>query len=196
MSALWHRGLLCGAAPPADRPTVIKWGGSLFARPSWPDDLRALLATVGSTTTLIVGGGPLVEGLRTIDRIRTGPAAAMHWLAIDAMSLTARLLAAEAGLPLTAQPADRGLVVLDVGAWLRIAGRHTDLPAGWQVSSDSIAAAVAGCHDATLLLAKSVRPPDSGSDLDSLAAAGWVDGQFPRAARALKTIAWAAPAET
>lgn len=192
----WSRGSLRGDVPSAGQPTVLKWGGSLLTRPSWPTDLRALVTTATEPTTLIVGGGAVVDGLRTIDRVRPGPPAALHWLAIDAMSLTARLVAAEAGLPLTGHPADRGVVVLDVAAWLRNAGRRADLPAGWQVTSDSISAAAAASCGAALLLAKSVRPPVAAGDLDSLAAAGWVDRQFPEAARLLKTIAWAAPAET
>lgn len=194
MSRTWQRGLLRGDSRAAGAPLVIKWGGSLFARPSWPADLRGLLATTAPPATLVVGGGPLVDGLRLIDRVRPGPPAAAHWLAVDAMGLTARLVAAEAGLPLTASPADRGLVVLDVPAWLRGAGCRAGLPAGWEVTSDSIAAAVARSGHATLLLAKSVGPPGVDGDLAALAAAGWVDPHFPLAARTLAAIAWAVPA--
>jgi aspartokinase-like uncharacterized kinase len=196
MSQPWQRGLLRGDSRATGAPTVLKWGGSLFARPSWPADLHELLVKTAPPPTLVVGGGPLVDGLRLIDRVRPGPPAAAHWLAVDAMGLTARLVAAEAGLPLTALPADRGVVVLDVAAWLRGAGCRADLPAGWEVTSDSIAAAVAQSCRATLLLAKSVGPPGVGGDLAALAARDWVDPHFPLAARTLATIAWAAPAST
>lgn len=196
MSVSWQSGLLRGDPAPTGTPTVLKWGGSLFARPDWPADLRTLLATIAPPATLVVGGGPLLDGLRLIDLVRPGPPAAVHWLAVDAMGLTARLVAAEAGLPLTAFPADRGVVVLDVAAWLRGAGCRADLPAGWDVTSDSIAAAVARSLRASLLLAKSVAPPSVGGDLGLLAAADWVDRHFPVAARTLATIAWAAPTGT
>ena len=193
MSVSWHSGLLRGDPAPPGTPTVLKWGGSLFARSSWPADLRTLLATTASPTTLVVGGGPLVDGLRMIDRAHPGSPAAFHWLAIDAMGLTARLVAAEIGLPLTAFPAAHDVVVLDVPAWLRGASCHSDLPAGWEVTSDSIAATVARSRHAALLLAKSMAPPSVGGDLDLLAAADWVDRHFPVAARTLTTIGWTVP---
>jgi hypothetical protein len=85
-----------------------------------------------------------------------------------------------------------------VPAWLEAGGRAKTLPAGWEVTSDSIAARVAVECGRGLLLVKSVPPPPcpAGADVCSaLAAAGWVDQYFPVAAAALDTLAWAAPAE-
>jgi aspartokinase-like uncharacterized kinase len=72
-------------------------------------------------------------------------------------------------------------------------GHRDTLPIGWRVTSDSIAAAVAATVGAELILAKRVPPPGPASDLESLAAAGWVDEHFPTAARGLGGIGWAAP---
>ena len=85
-------------------------------------------------------------------------------------------------------------VVLDAAAWLSRGGCLFELPAGWHVTSDSIAAAVAVSCGAHLLLAKSVHPPCPASRLIDLSEAGWVDQQFPVAAAPVVVIQWAAPA--
>ena len=141
---------------------------------------------------MVVGGGPVVDGLRAIDAAARQPAAVMHELAIDAMSLTGRTVAEATGLPVVAgDAAAEG--VLDASAWLRAAGSAAALPAGWQVTSDSIAAAVARRAGRRLVLVKSTPPPVGGGDLAALAAAGWVDPYFPAAAAKLVAIDWAAP---
>ena len=100
MTAGWRRGVIRGGElPPAPR-TVIKFGGSLLGRTSWPDELRTLVAGFAEPTTIVVGGGAVVEGLRAIDTASPRPAAVMHQLAIEAMGVTARLVAAAARLPL------------------------------------------------------------------------------------------------
>ena len=194
MTAGWRRGVIRGGElPPAPR-TVIKFGGSLLGRTSWPDELRTLVAGFAGPTTIVVGGGAVVEGLRAIDTASPRPAAVMHQLAIEAMGVTARLVAEAARLPLAAAPAlaDRA-VVLDAAAWLSHVDRYGELPVGWQVTSDSIAAFVATTIAAALVLAKSVPPPASTDDLASLARAGWVDDHFPVAAAELARIEWAVP---
>jgi aspartokinase-like uncharacterized kinase len=173
---------------------VIKFGGSLLGRTSWPEELRTLVADFTGPTTIVVGGGAVVEGLRAIDAASPRPAAVMHQLAIEAMGVTARLVAEAARLPLAAAPALAGrAVVLDAAAWLSHADRYGELPVGWQVTSDSIAALVATTIAAALVLAKSVPPPASTDDLPSLAHAGWVDDHFPVAAAELARIEWAVP---
>lgn len=186
----WSRGFLrATAAAPGDRPLVVKVGGSLLTRPAWATALAELLATVGAgPRTLVVGGGPVVDGLRAIDAADPRPPAAMHWLAIEALGVTARLVAAALGLPLAAAPDAATTAVLDVPRWLR---GTADLPEGWHVTSDSIAALAAVRLGGGLLLAKSVPPP--AATLAALVAAGWLDPHFPEAARPLDAIAWAAP---
>jgi hypothetical protein len=186
----WRHGLLRPAdEPPAERPLVVKVGGSLLTRPSWASALAALLAAGQGPRTIVVGGGAVVDGLRAIDAADPRPADAMHWLAVDALGITARLVAEALELPLVATPAKGTTAVLDVPRWLRGAAA---LPVGWHVTSDSIAALVAAGWGGGLLLAKSIPPPAAG--LDALVAAGWLDPHFPEAARPLRSIAWAAPA--
>jgi aspartokinase-like uncharacterized kinase len=191
MKGRWAQGVIQAAAiaPPC---TIVKFGGSLLVRPHWAGEVRMLLATVPHAAALVVGGGPLVDGLRAIDAADPQPADRMDRLAIEAMGLTARMVAEATGLPIAIEPQGGRLVVLDASAWLaRHRGSHP-LPVGWGVTSDSIAAAVAAAHGASLVLAKSVAPPN-GASLEELAQAGWVDEQFPLVAARVAEIRWAAP---
>lgn len=195
MTSPWITGTIRGlpGRPPATA-RVVKIGGSLLGRTAWPDELRDLVAGIPTPVAVIVGGGAVVDGLRTIDAAGPRPVALLHRLAIDAMALTARLVADAIAAPLAAEPARATrVVVLDVPAWLAREGRFSLLPEGWHVTSDSIAALVAATIDATLVLAKSV-PPPGGADLKTLAEAGWVDPHFPAVAARVPAIHWAAPA--
>lgn len=194
MTAGWLRGVIRSTTGAVVLQTVVKFGGSLLVRRTWRDELRSLVADCIGPTTIVVGGGPVVDGLRALDTASPCPAEVMHRLAIDAMGITARLAAEAASLKLAAEPAcDERPVVLDAAAWLSRAGRYDDLPVGWHVTSDSIAAAVATACGAALLLAKSVPPPEFAGSLASLAQAGWVDDHFPIAAADLERIEWAVP---
>ena len=203
-AAGWRAGILSGLrraddlSPPGAGPLVLKVGGSLLSRPDWPVLLASLIAARGhKACCLVVGGGAVVDGLRSLDHTLPQSPQLMHDLAIDAMRLTARLVAATVHVSMAASPpADDGVAVLDVPAWLAVGSRATALPVGWQVTSDAIAATVAVEYGSRLLLAKSVPPPPCPDDADllsSLGRAGWVDEHFPVAARPLATIEWAAP---
>jgi len=186
----WREGRLADRDEIAGRPHVIKMGGSLLARPRWPEELADLL--IGRDAPLVVvGGGSVVDGLRTIDAASPRSPELVHELAIAAMGITGRLVADALGLPVVEAPGPRA-GVLDMAAWLA-ANPPTDLLASWDVTSDSLAAVVARATGRRLVLLKSVPPPAAG-DLSALAAAGWVDAHFPRLAASLAEITWAAPA--
>ncbi len=73
---------------------VIKLGGSLLDWPEWPTQLRGWLATQSeSHCILITGGGQLADVVRRWDQVYRLDVETAHWLAIDAMSVTARLAA-------------------------------------------------------------------------------------------------------
>ena len=184
---VWSFGVLRGG--PAAGPLVVKVGGSLLARPGWDEAVAGLLRSWPGPLLVVVGGGPVVDGLRAIDAAAPQPAAAMHWRAIEALGITARLVAEAVRLPLAESPAWVESAVLDVSSWL---ARGPALPEGWHVTSDSIAAAAAAAGSAGLVLAKSLPPP--APDLETLAAVGWVDPHFPQAAARLGHVGWAAPA--
>ncbi len=195
-SPRWRAGVVAGQRSAAGWPPVVKIGGSLLARPEWPDDLTDLFngPLAGSDGPLvIVGGGAVVDGLRAADAASRRRPELMHELAIAAMGITGRLVAEALGLPIVQEVGPEG-GVLDVAAWLA-ANAPADLPASWEVTSDSLAALVARATGRRLVLVKSV-PPPAALDLDALAATGWVDTHFPRVASALAEIAWTAPAAT
>jgi len=186
----WREGRLAGHGVADGRPQVIKIGGSLLARRDWPAALAELL--VGRDEPLVVvGGGSVVDGLRAVDAVCPRPPRLMHELAIAAMGITGRLVGDALGLPVIQAAGPPG-GVLDVAAWLA-ENPPADLPASWEVTSDSLAALVARDTGRSLVLVKSV-PPPAGLDLAALAAVGWVDAHFPRVAAHHAEITWAAPA--
>ncbi|MFZ4731067.1 MAG: hypothetical protein ACOYK7_00845 [Pirellulales bacterium] len=172
-------------------PLVLKCGGSLLSRPGWPPHLRRLHRALAAPAPplLVVGGGAIVDGLRAIDAAGGLDAALVHGVAIELMAATARLVAAELGLEIVSSAAGGG--ILDAAGCLA-ACRIGSLPAGWDVTSDSIAAAVATAAGRPLLLVKSVPPP--ATDLAEVSRLGWVDARFPRAAARLPWIGWVCPA--
>jgi aspartokinase-like uncharacterized kinase len=190
MTPGWRDGTLAGTGSSAGRALVMKIGGSLLARPMWPDELATLMAGRDGPL-VIVGGGSVVDGLRAADAACPRPPELMHELAIAALGITGRLVAEALGLPIVQEVGPEG-GVLDVAAWLA-ANPPADLPASWEVTSDSLAALVARATGRPLALVKSV-PPPVAADFTALAATGWVDAHFPCVAAVLAEITWAAPA--
>jgi hypothetical protein len=201
----WQRGTINGATAPGTDPAVVRFGGSLLERSDWPELAHRLLdeAPKRATMTFVVGGGPVVEGIRQLDRMRPQPDELIHRLAIDGMGITARLFAATVGLPLVARPSSTHGVV-DIAVWLaenRVPA--ATIPPSWNVTSDSLAAIVATAEGLGLTLAKSVAPPPPPAaqhagpglphELARLSAAGWIDGWFATAAARLSRIGWIAP---
>ncbi len=192
----WQAGWLRRPAESAATgPLLIKIGGSLLRNPGWPQTVHSLVrreAQGRKATWLVIGGGPVVDGLRQLDQIESQPAERMHRLAIAAIGLTAKLVAERLDLPLIDNPAAAAVAVLDVSrtAWRPVLA---PLPRSWKVSSDSIAAVVAAALSAELFLVKSIRPP--GDTLADLSKTGWLDGHFPAASRRVTAIRWAVPAK-
>jgi len=189
------------SAPPRLLLRVVKVGGSLLAWPELPRAIRDWLATQASALNVLAcGGGPLAETIRQADRDFALGEEISHWLSIDTLGITAKLLAAiSPEIPLlttfaelefritTRQP---GTVIFDSREFLvtrepQLAG--TPLPHTWHATSDSIAARLAEVLSADeLVLLKSAEPPVA--DLAALAAAGYVDAHFPRAVRNVASI--------
>ena len=182
-----------GSPPPR---LVIKFGGSLLARSDWPALFASLIAEehAGSRPTLIVvGGGAPVEGLRQLDATCPQPPERMHRLALNAMQLTARLVAETLSLPLTTSLTPTQPAILDLPAAPAASTAIAHLPHSWDVTSDSLAAAVAQAIPAELLLVKSVPPPAQA--IDQLADCGWIDRHFPAISSHL-TIRWRSPSSS
>ncbi len=173
---------------------VIKLGGSLLDWPELPVRFRRWLALQPlAANVIVVGGGPIVEGLRTIDRVHRLSIEASHWLAIRAMSLTTEI-ASELLLVVEIIDALEHVnrtpggppQLLDVEPFLRAEQGSADvLPCGWDVTSDSIAAHVAHRLGASeLVLLKSNFPDVSGKGDPKLA--GYVDACFVSASKGLR----------
>jgi aspartokinase-like uncharacterized kinase len=158
---------------------VIKAGGSLLAHVEALDRLLAAIAGVARTQNVVIipGGGPFADAVREVDaRLGLGDEEA-HWMAVLAMDQYAHLLAARLpiGAVVRSRPevdaalGDGRVPVLAPSQWLL---SSDPLPHSWEVTSDSIAAWVAGQLEAQRLLL--VKPPDArGPDL--------VDSHFKRA---------------
>ena len=175
---------------------VVKVGGSLI-RSRGLEPLLASLVRLARSAALVVvpGGGGLADAVRRRCAVADPGADAAHWMAILAMDQNAHYLAGLAdGAELVRGKEElrrhRGgsLVVLAPFSWLFEAD---PLPHSWDVTSDSIAAWVAGGILAQrLVLLKSLpgvlgarRSVLPGVDAATAASRGVVDAYFPRALR-------------
>ena len=170
---------------------VIKVGGSLLDWPALPMTLRRWLAEQSpGLNVLLCGGGDLADVVRRADRDFQLGESCSHWLCIDVMSITARLLArilGDASLVTDYEEllgrvarGEAGGIVFDAALFLR--DRESSLPGcplphDWSVTSDSIAARLAEAIAADeLVLLKSSDPP--AGNLAEMVAAGYVDRHF------------------
>jgi probable H4MPT-linked C1 transfer pathway protein len=144
--------------------TVVKLGGSLLAYAEHFDAALNAIAEIGRTRRVLVvpGGGPFADTVREVDRRLGLPDDAAHWMAVMAMDQYAQVVAARLPAAVVVDdPAEiaaafnTGRVpVLAPSRWLR---RTDPLPHSWDVTSDSIAAWVAGALGANRLVL--VKPP-------------------------------------
>jgi len=163
----------------------------------WPELPAALDRWLGSQTpavhVLVAGGGPLVEAIRQANRVFSFDEEAAHWLCIDAMGITAKMIALSLDHARVVGQLDElrqivasqipECIVFDPGRFLRKeepACPGCVLAEDWSVTSDSIAARLAEVLNADeLVLLKSAEPPSGSDDLRALAEQGYVDRQFP-----------------
>lgn len=144
---------------PSSSLSVIKIGGGLSAIPG---ALNRVCRAVGSARCshrilVVPGGGPFADAVRDFDRTEGLAPASAHWMAILAMDQYAHVLAERiAGATLIEGPGavlqtlrTGGVAVLAPFRWMRAADV---LPHTWEVTSDSIAAFVAGALDAARLI--------------------------------------------
>jgi 5-(aminomethyl)-3-furanmethanol phosphate kinase len=170
----------------SDAWTVVKVGGSLFDWPELRGRLSAWLDQLDRRKVLLVpGGGATADAIRALDQTHRLGEEASHWLAIQALSINARLL--QALLP-SAYFMDIGCVsgsqklyLLDAMSFFQADDENLDhLPHTWEVTSDSLAVRAATLMAASeLILLKSASW--DGNDWEAASKAGIVDGYFAAA---------------
>jgi aspartokinase-like uncharacterized kinase len=179
---------------------IVKVGGSLFDLPDLRDRLDAWRRKQPPAVSLfIAGGGNLAEAIRQLDRRHHLGERDVHWLSIEAMSITAKFLRSllHVGLLRTCDEIEDALRDAQYGEWVldplvfydddepNLPG--TKLPSAATVTSDSIAARLAEVlHADELVLLKS-RLPETAS-IASESAAGYVDEFFPAIADHLRRV--------
>ncbi|MGQ9366481.1 amino acid kinase family protein [Azospirillum sp. ST 5-10] len=173
-------------AQAAPRPWVVKIGGSLAAGPhTLRDWLRAVEA--GRRRAVVVpGGGPFADAVRAAQAALGFDDSTAHRMALLAMEqYGAALCALAPGFVPAATPDDMvrarrdGLVPVWAPSALALAA--AEIPHRWEVTSDSLAAWLAGRLDAeALVLVKSAPRPADGTPLETVMEQGLVDPAFSR----------------
>ncbi|MBC8048960.1 MAG: hypothetical protein H7X92_02300 [Chitinophagales bacterium] len=165
------------------RPVVVKLGGSLWNNANLKYWLAAI-CDVGAPIAVAPGGGPFADAVRAAQPVMDFPDDAAHRMALLAMAqyahalcgLNSRFVIAE-----TPDDFDEAWVRRLTPVWSphAMAAHRGDIPQTWDVTSDSLAALLAGAIDAKrLIIVKSVAAKASET-LRTLADKGVVDPYFP-----------------
>ena len=159
---------------------VIKVGGGLSAEAGALAAVGAAIARAAKTAPVLVvpGGGPFADLVRATDAREALSAESAHWMAVAAMDQYAYVVAHHLpGAVVIDDPpaiprtlAAGAVPVLAPGRWLRAAD---PLPHSWEVTSDSLAAWIAGALDAEELILIKAVTPTPGQEL------ALVDAAFP-----------------
>lgn len=154
---------------PLEGAIVIKIGGGLAGVPGALDRVCVAVAQAAGDQPVVVvpGGGPFADAVRSFDRNVGLDHDAAHWMAVLAMDQYAHVLAGripgallveEAG-EIAEGVAQRRAVVLAPSRWMRAADL---VPHSWDVTSDSIAAVIAGALGAKRLVL--IKPTSNGGN--------------------------------
>ncbi len=165
--------------------TVVKLGGSLAGSEHLIRWLDAL-ATCGGRVILVPGGGAFSDAVRAAQATMGFDDAAAHAMALLAMEQFGLALAnLRPGFTVAASAAAIRRVLRDgnVPVWAPAAMvlRASDISPSWDITSDSLAAWLAGRFGVRrLVLVKHGAAPDGPVSAADLAARGVVDPAFPR----------------
>jgi dihydroneopterin aldolase len=188
---------LRGAAGiPRARVAIVKLGGSQASGPHIKDWLSAIAAEAGSIA-IVPGGGPFADAVRTAQVSMGFDDRAAHAMALMAMAqFGCALQNLNPALRLAASRSAilRALKDGKVPVWSpEPMARAAALPETWALTSDSLAAWLAGLLGADrLLLVKHGRFEAAAIGAHDLVARGVVDPLFPRYLRESGARAWLA----
>ena len=180
---------------------IVKIGGSHISGPHIKDWLAAIAAQAGAIV-IVPGGGPFAEAVRSAQASMGYDDSAAHWMALMAMAQFGRALQnLNSALRLTASRSAIWRAIKDgkVPVWSpEPMARAAALPETWALTSDSLAAWLAGELGAHhLLLVKHGRYEGAAVDVRRLVAEGVVDSLFPRYLKESGVRAWlVAPTES
>jgi len=166
---------------------VVKLGGSLAFAPALTEWLAALAAGSGRVV-LVPGGGPFADQVRDAQRRRPFDDATAHRMALLAMEQYGLMLC---GLHPALRPAASRASIARlcrqglVPVWLpsAMALGRPEIAESWDVTSDSLAAWLAGTLGLRhLVLVKSAPPPEPAT-VERLVTAGYIDPMLPELLR-------------
>jgi dihydroneopterin aldolase len=178
------------------RLAIIKLGGSHATGPYLKDWLTAIAAEAGSIA-IVPGGGPFADAVRTAQASIGYDDRAAHAMALMAMAQFGRAL--ESLNPALRLAASRSAILRAlrdgrVPVWSpEPMARAAALPETWNLTSDSLAAWLAGALGASsLVLVKHGRFEGAAIDAHDVVARGIVDPLFPRYLKESGARAWLA----
>lgn len=165
------------------RRAVVKLGGSTASEAVLGEWIAAL---AGSELPLAIvpGGGPFADQVRDAQKTMGFSDKAAHAMAILAMDQFGHVILDRDGRLAPARSMEElegALANRRIAVWLpsSLAIPAPDIPASWDITSDSLAAWLAGRLDAdTLLLIKQTSVLSSADDIAGLTARGIVDAAF------------------
>lgn len=165
------------------RLIIVKLGGSLLsaarARP-WLD----VLATAAQPVVIVPGGGPFADQVRVSQPLLGFDDAAAHHMAVLAMAQTACVLQSWCpGWRLGHTPTELASLTAQGHPALWCPTVLPDTPAGWDITSDSLAAWLASTLNAQRLVLVKARAARGATPAD-WAAEGLVDAAFAHYAQA------------
>jgi 5-(aminomethyl)-3-furanmethanol phosphate kinase len=196
------RGILVQGIKPVgvrslrSRLAIVKLGGSHATGPHLKNWLTAIAAEAGSIA-IVPGGGPFADAVRTAQASIGYDDRAAHSMALMAMAqFGCALQSLNPALTLTASRSEilRALEDRKVPVWSpEPMARSSALPETWDLTSDSLAAWLAGALGAGhVLLLKHGHFDTETVDAHDLAARGVVDPLFPRYLKESGARAWLA----
>lgn len=182
-------------------PWVIKLGGSLYGGHQIPLWLRQLIIAGAGKFVIVPGGGPFADQVRHAQNrwgITDSCAHVMALLAMEQFGYLLQGLEPKLCLADSRKKIKQALSQGRVPIWLPTAElfNHPEIPASWEVTSDSLAVWLSGELKANrLILVKKARIGASLVSAHILAAQGIVDAAFPHFLHTVTTSCYCVTAD-